>query len=156
MRLSNDLAGLGGTVHYLRSSLNGNQYFSLTPQYVLSLNGRAGYIVGLGEDVNIGDRFFLGGDSLRGFKSAGAGPRDVSTGDALGGEWIYNGSVELKVPVGLPEELGIVDGRRRLVGESRQEFRVFREIRIAGELLADEEKSDQAIFDEHGKYKFDS
>jgi outer membrane protein insertion porin family len=107
VRLSNDLAGLGGSVHYLRSALNGNQYFSLTPQYVLSLNGRAGYIFGLGEDVNISDRFFLGGDSLRGFKSAGAGPRDLSTGDSLGGEWIYNGSVELKVPVGLPDELGI-------------------------------------------------
>jgi outer membrane protein insertion porin family len=106
-RLSNDLAGLGGTVHYLRSSLSGNQYFPLGPQYTLSLNGRVGYIVGLGEEVNIGDRFFLGGDSLRGFKSAGAGPRDLSTGDSLGGEWIYNGSVELKVPVGLPEELGI-------------------------------------------------
>jgi outer membrane protein insertion porin family len=79
----------------------------LGPQYTLSLNGRVGYIVGLGEEVNIGDRFFLGGDSLRGFKSAGAGPRDLATGDSLGGEWIYNGSVELKVPVGLPEELGI-------------------------------------------------
>jgi outer membrane protein insertion porin family len=106
-RLSNDLAGLGGTVHYLRSSLSASQYFPLAPQYTLSLNGRVGYIVGLGEDVNIGDRFFLGGDSLRGFRSAGAGPRDLSTGDSLGGEWIYNGSVELKVPVGLPEELGI-------------------------------------------------
>jgi len=106
-RLSNDLAGLGGTVHYLRSTLSANQYFPLGPQYTLSLNGRVGYIFGLGEDVNIGDRFFLGGDSLRGFKSAGAGPRDLSTGDSLGGEWIYNGSVELKVPLGLPEELGI-------------------------------------------------
>lgn len=107
IRLSNDLAGLGGTVHYLRSSLSANQYFPLAPQYTLSLNGRVGYIFGLGEDVNIGDRFFLGGDSLRGFESAGAGPRDTATGDALGGEWVYNGSVELKVPVGLPEELGL-------------------------------------------------
>ena len=106
-RLSNDLAGVGGTVHYLRSTINGSQYFPLSPQYTLSLNGRTGYIFGLGEDVNIGDRFFLGGDSLRGFKSAGAGPRDLPTGDSLGGEWIYNGSVELKVPVGLPDELGI-------------------------------------------------
>ncbi len=106
-RLSNDLAGLGGTVHYLRSALTGNQYFPLTPRYTLSLNGRVGYIMGLGEDVNIGDRFFLGGDSLRGFKSAGAGPRDLATMDSLGGEWIYNGSVELKVPLGLPDELGI-------------------------------------------------
>lgn len=106
-RLSNDLAGLGGTVHYLRSSVSANQYFLLSPQYTLSFSGRVGYIVGLGEEVNIGDRFFLGGDSLRGFKSAGAGPRDLATMDSLGGEWIYNGSVELKVPLGLPDELGI-------------------------------------------------
>ncbi len=106
-RVANDVAGLGGTVHYLRTVLSASQFYPLAPQYILSINGRTGYILGLGEDVNIGDRFFLGGETLRAFKSAGAGPRDLATKDSLGGEWVYNGSVELKVPLGLPEELGI-------------------------------------------------
>jgi outer membrane protein insertion porin family len=106
-RLENDLAGLGGTVHFLRTTLSGTQYFNLAPQWVLQTGARVGYIYGIGEDVNIGDRFFLGGETLRGFRSGGVGPHDSQTGDSLGGEWVYNGSVQLTMPLGLPEELGI-------------------------------------------------
>ncbi|NQV56895.1 MAG: BamA/TamA family outer membrane protein, partial [Rhodospirillales bacterium] len=106
-RMSNDLAGIGGTVHFLRNSLSAAQYYSPLKNWVFSVNGRVGYIFGLGEDVNISDRFFLGGETLRGFASAGAGPRDKVTKDSLGGEWIYNGSLQLKFPLGLPDELGL-------------------------------------------------
>jgi outer membrane protein insertion porin family len=53
------------------------------------------------------DRFFVGGDNLRGFAPAGIGPRDKNTGDALGGNKYYAGSLSLGVPLGLPKELGI-------------------------------------------------
>jgi outer membrane protein insertion porin family len=53
------------------------------------------------------DRFFIGGDNLRGFTNSGVGPRDISTDDALGGEWMYTASTELSFPVGLPAELGV-------------------------------------------------
>ena len=53
------------------------------------------------------DRFFLGGDNLRGFESAGVGPRDVPTDDALGGNVVANGTVAVRFPLGVPEELGI-------------------------------------------------
>ena len=47
---------------------------------------RGGHIFGYGgENVGLFDRFFLGGQTLRGFKFAGVGPRDVTTDDALGG-----------------------------------------------------------------------
>ena len=105
--IANDVAGLGGSAHYFRTVLRGTQYYPFAPQWVGSVGGRVGHIVGLGEDVNIGDRFFLGGETLRGFKTAGAGPRDLNTSDPLGGEWVYNGSVELRTPLGLPDELGI-------------------------------------------------
>ena len=103
-----DVAGLGGDVHYVRNKL-GSGYFVpiIGPQVVLSLTGEAGYIAGLGENVRVVDRFFLGGDNLRGFKSAGVGPRDLSTDDALGGNAVANGTLELRIPLGLPEELGI-------------------------------------------------
>ena len=83
-------AGLGGDVFYFRNILSGTKYYSFIEEWVLSAGARVGYILGLGQDVEIADRFFLGGDTLRGFATAGVGPRDRNTGDSLGGEWIYN------------------------------------------------------------------
>ena len=65
-----------------------------------------GYIVSI-KDVKINDRFFLNGDRLRGFKNLGIGPRDTSTGDALGGEIYYIARNELNFPLGLPDDLGL-------------------------------------------------
>jgi len=106
-RMRNELAGLGGTVRYFKNTVEAAQYYSPAKDWVLSLTGRAGYIYGLGEDVQISDRFFLGGDGLRGFAPAGAGPRDILTDDALGGEWMYNSSLQMQLPLGLPEEFGV-------------------------------------------------
>ncbi len=106
--LSNDVAGLGGSVHYLRSRLNGAYFIPLPGEIVGQINGTTGYIFGLqDEHVRITDKFFLGGANLRGFANAGVGPRDTATGDAVGGKWIYRGSTELTFPIGLPAELGI-------------------------------------------------
>jgi outer membrane protein insertion porin family len=74
---------------------------------VLNLEASTGYLVELGEDIRIIDRFFIGGSSLRGFEPAGIGPRDVATQDALGGQWFYRGTVGLTFPLGLPSEFGI-------------------------------------------------
>jgi outer membrane protein insertion porin family len=107
IRLDQDIAGLGGDVRYLRNELNASYYYPFTPNWVLNLAGRVGYIFGLGQDVHLFDRFFLGGQTLRGFKFAGVGPRDTSTDDALGGDLLYTGTVEQRFPLGLPEELRI-------------------------------------------------
>ena len=70
--------------------------------------GEIGAITGVGdEEVQINERFYLGGSTLRGFESAGVGPRDTSTDDALGGNYFYRGTLEAGFPIGLPEELGI-------------------------------------------------
>src|SRR3546814_18239133 len=61
----------------------------------------------LGEDVRLPNRFYLGGDNFRGFRTGGIGPRDTSTGDSLGGEQYYKGSADLSFPIGLPNEYGI-------------------------------------------------
>lgn len=107
VRLTSELAGLGGDAYFLSNRLGAGVYFPVFDQTVLSMLGEVGYIVGLGEDVAISDRFFIGGDSLRGFAPAGIGPRDVNAGDALGGNRFVRGSVELSFPLGLPEEFGI-------------------------------------------------
>ena len=107
IRLSNDVAGLGGTVRYFRNNLKAAQYYNPVGDLVLSAKGNVGHIFGIGQDVEIADRFFLGGDSLRGFLTTGAGPRDKTTLDSLGGEWVYNGSFQATFPLGLPQELGV-------------------------------------------------
>lgn len=106
-RMSNDLAVLGGNNNYIRNSVKGGYYYKIADGWVTKTRAGVGLITGVGEDVNLLDRFFVGGDSLRGFKSSGVGPRDTSTSDSLGGEFMYTGSVEMSVPLGLPQELGI-------------------------------------------------
>ena len=107
LNIDTAIAGLGGNVKYARNVLRGANYYEFKDQWVLTVGGRFSHIVGIGQDVNILDRFHLGGDNLRGFANRGAGPRDTATDDSLGGEWLYNGSAELTLPVGLPAELGI-------------------------------------------------
>ncbi|MGE5202558.1 MAG: outer membrane protein assembly factor BamA, partial [Acidobacteriota bacterium] len=106
-QISNDLAGLGGSVRYFRAVVNGGYFYPIAPQWVVSILGEGGYIVGLNEAVQIEDRFFVGGDNLRGFATGGIGPRDANTRDALGGNIYYTGSVSLGFPLGLPQELGV-------------------------------------------------
>jgi outer membrane protein insertion porin family len=108
VRLSNDIAGLGGDISYLKSRLASGVFFGFAQGWVFSTRAEVGYIVGLGEDdVRISDRFFLGGDKLRGFDNGGVGPRDISTDDALGGKLVYSGTVEMTFPMGLPKQFGV-------------------------------------------------
>jgi outer membrane protein insertion porin family len=116
---SEDFAGLGGDVHYLRSSINATKFKSVGGGFVFSLHGEGGYVAPLqkplhaGQDaVRITDRFFDIG--IRGFDIRGIGPRvqreaykdDGSldptqkvTTDAIGGRAYYMGRLELQLPV---------------------------------------------------------
>ncbi len=107
IRVSNQFAGLGGDVQYLRNVVGGSTYFEVFPDWVLSLSTEGGHIWGLGDDVRINDRFFLGGDSLRGFEIGGVGPRDLETDDSLGGNYFIRGSAEMTVAFGATEDFGI-------------------------------------------------
>ncbi len=107
VKMMNDVAGLGGNVRYFRNQLKAAHYNELATNYIFSLGGQVGHILGISQDVKIPDRFVLGGKNLRGFANVGAGPRDIVTDDSLGGEWIYFGSTQLEFPLGLPNELGI-------------------------------------------------
>lgn len=108
MRLSQDYAGLGGDSNYLRHEARGEYYYALAPKWTVQFVGLGGNVTGVGEDVRIQDRFFIGGREIRGFNNAGLGPRDMTTSsrDALGGENYYAGTVELRFPLGLPDEMG--------------------------------------------------
>ncbi|MGI9434479.1 MAG: outer membrane protein assembly factor BamA [Geminicoccaceae bacterium] len=106
IRFEQEFAGLGGDTQFLKHELVTSYYYPFTPNWVLNLAARGGYIFGYGgKDVRLFDRFFLGGSSLRGFRFAGVGPRDGLTDDALGGNSLATGTAELRFPLGLPDEL---------------------------------------------------
>lgn len=103
-----DFAGLGGDVNYIKTEMEGAWYYGFSPRWVVTLQGSAGYISGWnGDPIRINDRFFKGGNSFRGFETAGMGARDLTTTDALGGNFYAIGTIELTVPNYLPEEYGI-------------------------------------------------
>ncbi|MEE8351113.1 MAG: outer membrane protein assembly factor BamA, partial [Rhodospirillales bacterium] len=105
--MKNSLAGLGGDVRHFKNSASAGKYFPIADRWVLSLIGEAGYIVGIGKDVHLLERFHVGGNNLRGFETRGIGPRDSLTEDALGGEWMYAATLQLDFPLGLPEEFDV-------------------------------------------------
>jgi outer membrane protein insertion porin family len=107
LSLQTNLAGLGGTDHFIQTIVKAGYYIPLADGWVLNSRIEAGDVTGIGEDVNIESRFYLGGDNLRGFRIAGIGPRDSVTHDPLGGDYYYAGSFETTVPLGLPAEYGI-------------------------------------------------
>jgi outer membrane protein insertion porin family len=114
IELGNDYAGLGGSVDFIRTNLTAAYYFPLDrifndDAWTFKLSASAGYMVelGNGEDLII-DRFFLGGDNLRGFQTGGAGPHDANTGDPLGGRFMWTQSSELSFPLpGVPKDIGL-------------------------------------------------
>lgn len=106
LRFSQEYAGLGGDADFLRHEARAEYFYPIAPQWTVQLLGLGGHILGIGEDVRIQDRFFIGGREIRGFNNAGIGPRDRATNDALGGNMYYAGTAELRFPLGLPSEMG--------------------------------------------------
>ncbi|MFO1188987.1 MAG: outer membrane protein assembly factor BamA [Alphaproteobacteria bacterium] len=107
VRLGTDVAGLGGDNHWFRTRLGAANYIPIFSDWTFGALASTGYIIGLDDDVRIGDRFFVGGDTFRGFRDGGIGPRDATTGDSLGGNTFAVGTLEIRAPLGLPNEFNI-------------------------------------------------
>ena len=117
VRFSQDAAGLGGDVKYLRTDVRANAYRGLYKNVIASASLSAGYIRGWGGDpVSVNDRYFKGNFEFRGYDNAGIGPRVVSydplTGEvlqrlnSLGGNAFGLAAAEVSFPVGIPNLLG--------------------------------------------------
>ena len=108
LSLSQDFAGVGGDVNYLRTIGEARAYYPLWSKITLVGRAIGGYIVGTGgDDIRLTDHFFKGGETVRGFDSAGIGPRDAN-GDALGGKVFFAGTLEARFPIPyLTEAAGI-------------------------------------------------
>ncbi len=103
--ISQDFAGLGGDVKYLRTRVNTDNYWTPWPGWTFRASAEGGFIEGLGQSVLLADKFYIGGPRIRGFDVAGIGPRDFSgttTGrtSSLGGTAFYIGRAELFFPLG--------------------------------------------------------
>jgi outer membrane protein insertion porin family len=78
LNFSQDVAGLGGDVNYLRNEFEGSMYHGFAPGWTLRSRLEIGYIESWGDEgIRINDRFFKGGNSFRGFDVAGLGPREI-------------------------------------------------------------------------------
>ncbi len=105
---SQEFAGAGGDVDYIRSIAEARAYYPLFNQVTLVGRAIGGTIEGWdGQNVRIVDSFYKGGETIRGFQVAGLGPRDALTGDALGGKTFYAGTAEIRFPIPfVPDDLG--------------------------------------------------
>lgn len=125
-----DFAGLGGNVKYIRTGLSAAKFKNLGKNFIFSLRAEGGYIRGWGgQSVRLNDRYYLGEPQMRGFDIRGVGPRVVRnyyttdangdytvlssdksniSDDATGGTAYYLGRAELQIPLGEgAKEMGI-------------------------------------------------
>jgi outer membrane protein insertion porin family len=82
--ISQDFAGLGGSVKYVKTRINADKFWKPFGNFVFGLSLESGYIhplesrglesVGV-DDVRLTDRFYLGEPQMRGFDIRGVGPR---------------------------------------------------------------------------------
>jgi len=111
--IDQEVAGLGGSARYVKSRGSFKTWYSFFDDDVIaSIELEAGALVTFGEDSRVTQRYFLGGDSFRGFADEGIGPRDTTTvdTDALGGNYFGMARLQVSFPLGLPEELGVFGG----------------------------------------------
>ncbi len=104
-----EFAGLGGDVQYVRGTSEARVYYPITEKITFVGRAIGGHIQGWGgEDVRLLDLFYKGGETIRGFNTSGFGPRDLLTGDALGGQTFWATTAEVRFPLPfIPEEIGM-------------------------------------------------
>ena len=109
LRIDQQLGGLGGDAKFYKATIDGAYYkpFNFNT-FVFGAKARYGTVVGLsGEKVTQSNRFFLGGNSVRGFDGSGIGPRDTGSKAAVGGNNVMTAGVEVISSLGLSKDLGM-------------------------------------------------
>lgn len=111
-QLSQDIAGLGGDVRFLRTTEDVRYYHQLNSDVTAMVRGQGGYITGWGgQQAPLMNTFFGGPTMVRGFSPYGFGPRDLTAGstrDNLGGSMYFATTAELQSGIpGVPDEYGL-------------------------------------------------
>ena len=112
LEFKQDLAGVGGHVNFLRTTVDSRNYYELFADVVAVARLQAGHMTGWGgKDLRMLDHFQKGPDLVRGFAPGGFGPRDLTPNtaqDALGGSMFWGASLEAQTPFSfLPKDVGI-------------------------------------------------
>lgn len=108
-QVKQEFAGVGGDAKFLRTTARVEYYKELVEDWDLigHVGAKGGAIVGVGQDVSFLDQFQVGGSIIRGFDTSGIGPRDETTGYALGGKYYVAATAETIFPVPfVPQEYG--------------------------------------------------
>jgi outer membrane protein insertion porin family len=111
-QLSQDLAGLGGDVRFLRTAEDVRYYHAISNDLTGMVRAQGGYITGWGgQQVPMINNFFGGPSMVRGFAPNGFGPRDLTPGstmDNVGGSMYWATTAELQSAIpGIPQEYGL-------------------------------------------------
>jgi outer membrane protein insertion porin family len=111
-QINQDFAGVGGDVNFIRTTGEAKYYYELMTDVISVMKVQAGYVTGWGDkDLRMLDHFQMGPNLVRGFQTAGIGPRDLTfgtTNDSLGGTMYWGTSFEVQVPIwGLPKDFGM-------------------------------------------------
>ena len=110
--LSQDFAGVGGDVNFVRTTAEIRNYYEVLPDVVGVAKLQGGNLSSWGgRDLRMLDHFQMGPNLVRGFAPGGIGPRDLTAGsnnDALGGTMYWGASIEFQTPLYfLPKDIGI-------------------------------------------------
>jgi outer membrane protein insertion porin family len=95
-------AGLGGDVDTFTLSAQGQKYWNLKWDGILSVNGEMAFVDSVGDDeIPVFERMFLGGGrTLRGFEFRDVGPRDTGyTDEVYGGNSLGYVTLEYTIPI---------------------------------------------------------
>ncbi len=111
-RFKEDVTGLGGDSQYFRTEIEGRAYTPIITDWdVIGMIGtKGGHVQSWGKTLSVFDQYFIGGETIRGFRSQGIGPRDGNKDldDAVGGRTFFSTTAELTFPTPLlPDELGL-------------------------------------------------
>ncbi len=109
--ISQDFAGVGGDVNFIRTGADARTYYELFSEVIAVLHLQAGHITSWNGGLRMLDHFQMGPNLVRGFAPAGIGPRDMTVGssqDPLGGTMYWGASVEAQSPLSfIPKDVGI-------------------------------------------------
>ncbi|MDC1380257.1 outer membrane protein assembly factor BamA [Octadecabacter sp.] len=102
--------GFGESTYIETTALITGQTRVLNEEVTLRATLEGGLIDYTKGESRVTDRYFLGSRTMRGFEPSGIGPRDATTGDALGGNAYAVARLEAEFSLGLPEEYGLSGG----------------------------------------------
>ncbi len=108
-QLASDFAGAGGDVQYVRVNGEGRAYYPISEKITFVSRVIGGHVEGWGgDDIRLTDLYYRGGETIRGFDRGGFGPRDLKTGDTIGGTTYWSATAEVRFPFPfIPDDLGI-------------------------------------------------